>query len=62
MKNYLLAVALLLNAASTQAQVINSTWLGDGTGNFNNGNFSNSAFWNPAQVPNNNGGTLYDVT
>ncbi|MDQ6624568.1 MAG: dockerin type I repeat-containing protein [Verrucomicrobiota bacterium] len=62
MKNYLLAAALLLHAASTHAQVVNSTWLGDGTGNFNNGNFSNSAFWNPAQVPNNNGGTLYDVT
>ncbi|MGI9086361.1 MAG: hypothetical protein ACR2HH_01250 [Chthoniobacterales bacterium] len=40
----------------------NSTWLGDGTGNNSNGNWSNASLWNPATVPNNSGPALFDVT
>lgn len=48
-------------ASPAAGQVTNSTWLGDGTGNFSNGNWSNSALWNPNTVPNNSG-MLFDVT
>jgi hypothetical protein len=36
----------------------NSTWVGDGSQNFTNGNWSNSALWNPQTMPNGN----YNVT
>ena len=41
---------------------INSTWLGDGIGDFSNGNWSNAAFWNPSSVPNNSGPSVYNVS
>ncbi len=62
-----LQIATLVLAASLAhspraCSQVNSTWLGDGTGNFNNGNWSNSALWNPSTVPNNSGPAVFDVT
>lgn len=57
----LLASGLLLSSAVGQT-VTNATWLGDGVNNFNNGAWSDSSKWNPMQVPNNNGATVFDVT
>ena len=57
-----IAFAASISAPHAGAQVINSTWQGDGTGNFSNGNWSNASLWQPNQVPDNAGPTLFDVT
>ena len=44
------------------AQTVNSNWIGDGSANYSNGNWSNAMLWNPNSVPNNAGSTFYDVT
>ncbi len=59
---FALIIASIMFASPARAQVVNSTWLGDGSQNFSNGNWSNSAWWNPHTVPNNSGPTTYDVT
>ena len=59
----LLAVVLAgLNAFAGAPTVVNSTWLGDGSSNFFNGEWSDDTLWNPNVVPNDGGGTVYDVT
>ncbi len=70
MKTFLLRFALLALSAATllaatppqPAVVRTSTWVGDGSTNYNNGNWSSSALWNPSTVPNNGGGDVFDVT
>jgi len=45
------------------AQVVNSTWSGGAVGGPNgSGNWSTANNWSPNQVPNNGGGTTYNVT
>ena len=59
----LLAVMLAgLNAFAGAPTVVNSTWVGDGSPNFFNGEWSDAALWNPNGMPNDGGGTVYDVT
>jgi hypothetical protein len=50
------------NAFAGAPTVVNSTWVGDGSPNFFNGEWSNATLWDPDGVPNDAGGTVYDVT
>ncbi|HEU0210149.1 MAG TPA: dockerin type I domain-containing protein [Candidatus Udaeobacter sp.] len=61
---FLLALAAVLATyASVPAQtVVNSTWLGDGSTNFKNGDWNDSTLWSPANVPGTDPGFLWDVT
>ena len=66
--NYKLLSGLLagllacLNAFAGAPTVVNSTWVGDGSSNFFNGEWSDGTLWNPNGVPNDGGGTVYDAT
>jgi hypothetical protein len=54
--------AILTNSGIVSAQTITSQWLGDGSHNQSNGNWSATSLWSPNGVPNNSGPTVYDVT